>query len=265
MAVYRLVRVNYWQDDFVLKLKSEERFFYIYLLTCSKTTQCGIFPLPKGVAELETGFGKRKIEKLLKRFVEYGKVLYDEETQEVFLVNWVRYNPITNTNVEKCVLRELKDVKNAAFVALFLEKCHEQDLHIPLLEKQYGEPASEETPDQVGEEHSKEGRGEGEVFAFYEQNFAPLSPYKAQELASWIDDLSEELVLKALHIAHDKNKCTLAYVKGILRAWHRKGYRHLDQVREEQRAFEKKSAEKNETDSSHDLEETEKLLTQMKE
>ncbi|MGQ0437590.1 hypothetical protein ACT4UT_04545, partial [Bacillus sp. B-TM1] len=50
MAVYRTVQVNFWQDDFVLDLTPEERYFYVYLLTCSKTTQCGIFPFPKRLA-----------------------------------------------------------------------------------------------------------------------------------------------------------------------------------------------------------------------
>ena len=51
------------------------------------------------------------VEKLLNRFVEYGKILYDAETKELYIINWLHYNPILNTNVEKCVLRELKTVK----------------------------------------------------------------------------------------------------------------------------------------------------------
>ena len=63
------------------------------------------------MAELETGYSMETVEKLLNRFVEYGKILYDTETKEVFIINWLHYNPISNTNVEKCVLRELKTVK----------------------------------------------------------------------------------------------------------------------------------------------------------
>lgn len=59
MAVYRNVQVNFWQDDFVLDLTPEERYFYIYLLTCSKTTQCGMYSLPKRLAEMETGYNRR--------------------------------------------------------------------------------------------------------------------------------------------------------------------------------------------------------------
>ena len=119
MAVYRNVQVNFWQDEFILDLTPEERYFYIYLLTGTKTKQCGIYVLPKRVAELETGYNMETVEKLLHRFVEYGKILYDAETKELYIINWLHYNPILNTNVEKCVLRELKIVKNKEFVHMF--------------------------------------------------------------------------------------------------------------------------------------------------
>lgn len=66
MAVYRNVQVDFWQDDFVLELTPEERYFYIYLLT-SKTTQCGIYSLPKRLAEMETGYNRETVEKLLQK------------------------------------------------------------------------------------------------------------------------------------------------------------------------------------------------------
>nr|WP_155759228.1 DUF4132 domain-containing protein [Bacillus thuringiensis] len=68
MAVYRNVQVNFWQDEFILDLTPEERYFYIYLLTGTKTKQCGIYILPKRVAELETGYSMETVEKLLKAF-----------------------------------------------------------------------------------------------------------------------------------------------------------------------------------------------------
>ena len=53
-------------------------------------------------------------------------------------------------------------------------------------------------------------------------------------------DLSEELVLKALQIAFENNKRTLAYVKGILRDWHGKGYTKVIEVEEAAAKFRKK-------------------------
>ena len=43
MAAYRHIHIDYWQDSFVLDLTPEEKYFYIYLMTNSKTTQCGVY------------------------------------------------------------------------------------------------------------------------------------------------------------------------------------------------------------------------------
>ncbi|MFD3447191.1 DnaD domain-containing protein [Microbacteriaceae bacterium 4G12] len=243
MAVYRNLKVGYWQDDFILDLTLEERYFYIYLLTCSKTTQCGIYSLPKRLAEMETGFSSEMIGELLKQFIDYGKILYDAQTNELYILNWVRHNSITNTNVEKCVLRELKDVKSKKFVHIFLQKCIEEGLNISLLLKHFGMPA--DIPEEISESSEADEKEEKiasdcEVFTFYEQNFDSLSQYAREELHNWINDLSEELVLKALQIAYENNKRTLAYVKGILRDWQKKGYTKLSEVEEAALKFRKK-------------------------
>ena len=54
MAVYRHIHINYWQDGFVLDLTPEEKYFYIYLMTNSKTSQCGIYELHRRIIETET-------------------------------------------------------------------------------------------------------------------------------------------------------------------------------------------------------------------
>ncbi|PEP52342.1 DnaD domain-containing protein [Bacillus pseudomycoides] len=268
MGVYRSVQVNFWQDEFVLDLTPEERYFYMYLLTCSKTRQCGIYPLPLRLVEMETGYNRETVEKLLQRFVAYGKILYDAKTKELYVLNWLRYNPVTNTNIEKCVLRELKTVKNKKFVHMFLQRCLEEELNIQLLLEHFGMPVevSDVIPQEVFqgcaqdekvEEVEEKANPGSSVFTFYEQNFGSLSSYAAEELSEWVTDLSKELVLKALQIAYENNKRTLAYVKGILRDWHGKGYTKLSEVEEAAAKFRKKE--------SSVVNETEKFLEECEE
>ena len=90
---------------------------------------------------METGYNRETVDKLVQRFIDYGKILYDAETRELFVLNWLRYNPVTNTNVEKCVLRELKGVKNKEFVHMFLQKCVEEELNVPMLLAHFGMPS----------------------------------------------------------------------------------------------------------------------------
>ena len=123
MAVYRHIHIDYWQDGFILDLTPEEKYFYIYLMTNSKTSQCGIYELPKRIIETETGYNRETVNKLLNRFVDYKKIQYCEETREVFLMNWIKHNKIVIQKVKNCVYEELKKIKSMDMVNLFLDEC----------------------------------------------------------------------------------------------------------------------------------------------
>ena len=124
MAVYRHIHIDYWQDGFVLDLTPEEKYFYIYLMTNSKTSQCGIYELPKRIIETETGYNRETVDKLLNRFVEYKKIKYCKETGEIFLINWLKHNRISSPKVRKCIYKELKKIKSIDMVNLFLDECY---------------------------------------------------------------------------------------------------------------------------------------------
>jgi len=119
MAVYRQIQTTFWQDSFVLSLTPEEKYFYIYLMTNSKTKQCGIYELPLQIAQIETGYNRETVIKLIQKFIENGKIIYDWETNEILLTNWMRFNPIRNPLIKKCVDKELLEVKNPVFIEFF--------------------------------------------------------------------------------------------------------------------------------------------------
>ena len=122
MSIYRHVHINYWQDAFILDLTPEEKYFYVYLLTNSKTKQCGIYELPMRIIETETGYNRETIDKLINRFEEYKKIVYDKSTKEIYLKNWTKHNRITSFKVKKCVEKELSKVKSKDLIKLFLEE-----------------------------------------------------------------------------------------------------------------------------------------------
>jgi hypothetical protein len=117
MATYRQVQTAFWQDEFVLQLTPEEKYFYLYLLTNSKTKQCGIYQLPMQVIIMESGYNQETSEKLLKRFLDYGKIIYNIKTKEIGIVNWPKYNPMESPKTRVCVEKELKDVKDKTMIA----------------------------------------------------------------------------------------------------------------------------------------------------
>ena len=115
MAVYRQIQVSFWQDTFVLDLTPEEKYFYLYLMTNSKTRQCGVYEVSRRVMELETGYNRETVEKLIKRFIEYGKIDYCEETKEVLLRNWFKYNSSKSPKVLQCIMSEVAKIKHLPF------------------------------------------------------------------------------------------------------------------------------------------------------
>src|ERR1035437_6482474 len=116
MAVYRQIQTSFWQDEFVLNLTPEEKYFYLFLLTNSKTKQCGIYQLPMPIIIVETGYNQETGEKLMHRFIYYGKIIYSVKTREIGIVNWPKYNSMESPKTKACVLKELKEVKDRSLI-----------------------------------------------------------------------------------------------------------------------------------------------------
>ena len=115
MAVYRQVHISFWQDPDVLELTPEQKYFYLYLMTNSKTRQCGCYEISKRVVMLETGYNGETIDKLIDVFVEMGKVKYNPETREILLVNWFKHNNSQSNKVKRCVEKEVEQIKFKPF------------------------------------------------------------------------------------------------------------------------------------------------------
>jgi hypothetical protein len=115
VAIYRQVYITFWQDPFIMDLTPEEKYFYLYLMTNSKTKQCGCYELPKRVMEFETGYNRETIDKLLGRFIDYNKIKYSEDTSEVLLMNWHKYNNSKSPKIAACIKKELLEVKTPEF------------------------------------------------------------------------------------------------------------------------------------------------------
>ncbi|PDZ49164.1 replication protein [Bacillus sp. AFS094611] len=262
MAVYRPVHVSFWQDSFVLDLTPEEKYFYLYLMTNSKTSQSGIYELPLRIIETDTGYNRETVMKLLERFAEYGKINYNQKTKELFLINWLKFNPIKNVNIEKCVLKEIQSAKDHDFLVDFYETClqleREQGFKIPRIKEYlsvrleglirgFQDPIKEEEKEKEQEkeqqqEQQQERVGAEEVvevnpISFYEQNFGLITPFIAEGIHAWVDDLNAELVVKAMQIALEKNTRNMNYVNTILRDWHLKGLKTVADVEAADQAF----------------------------
>lgn len=104
MEVFTKVERGYWQDEFILELTPEQKFFYLYLMSNSKVNTLGAYVFPLTMSTVELGYNKETVLKLLDHFAQVGKIIWDESTKEVFLLNW----PKRNWNKKTATLRALK-------------------------------------------------------------------------------------------------------------------------------------------------------------
>lgn len=244
MAVYRQVHVSFWQDAFVLDLTPEEKYFYIYLMTNSKTSQCGIYELPKRIIETETGYNRETVDKLLKRFEEYGKIIYCEKTKEIMILNWLKFNFINSAKVKSCMTKELLEVKNKDFLKKLLELVIEYKLAIDTLWIPYQYPIDtlgidygeeEEREKEKEEEREREEEEEKkakqevsatvvkptfkDVISVFNNNIHLMTSIEREGLIDWSNKVQAGVIIKAIEQAVVYNKRSFGYINSILLSW----------------------------------------------
>ena len=72
------------------------------------------------------------------------------------------------------------------------------------------------------------------VMDFYLNNInSTITNYEAETLEDYKNDLAEELIIYAMEKAVEKKQRNLAYVKGIMNSWIKKGITTLQEAKEE--------------------------------
>ena len=247
MSKYRSVQVSFWQDAFVLDLTPEEKYFYIYLMTNSKANQIGIYELPKRIIETETGYNRETVEKLLNRFMDYEKIIYNEPTKEVILLNWSKHNWNNSPKVVKRVEEELKGVKFSPFIDMYRESIENTDFNKVSIQYPCGtDTVSTEYPNSMDirekrkEKREKEKEKEKEketetsqsvdpslidnnfleIKNFYEENFYKSTFTDDKKMSEMLDNYQDHLlIIESMKIALERNKPTFNYMTGILDNW----------------------------------------------
>lgn len=116
MAIFRKVHTQFWSDPFVQTLSPEKRYFFLYLLTNEKTRQCGIYEISKRHISYDTGYTIDTVSILLTYFISEKKILFSEDTNEIAIKNWNKYNGNPSPKVQKLVNEELAKVKNKKLI-----------------------------------------------------------------------------------------------------------------------------------------------------
>ena len=120
---YSNLSMSFWtdskiDDDFT----PEDKYFFLYLLSNPHTSVTGCYEISMKQMERETGYNTDTIARLIQRMQDVHKVIrYDQETKEVLIVNWHKYNWTKSENLIKSVIRVAQYIKSAEFKKYVLD------------------------------------------------------------------------------------------------------------------------------------------------
>ena len=95
-----------------IRFNTREKVFLYIIITNLKTKQFRIYKLPSRIIKTKANYNRETVDKLLTRFEEYEKIVYDKATKEIYIKNWTKDNKITSMQVKKCVEKELAKEDN---------------------------------------------------------------------------------------------------------------------------------------------------------
>ncbi len=96
-------------DDFT----PEDRYFWLYCLTNKHGNLSGVFEVSYKQIAKEMGYNEETVRNLIYRFTTKHQVLtYVEETKEMFIHNWFRYNWTKSPSFEKALYKYIAKIKD---------------------------------------------------------------------------------------------------------------------------------------------------------
>ena len=102
-----MINTRFWEDSYIANLDPIEKLLFLYLITNTHTTLCGIYELPIKIMSAETGIEKEMILKIIGRFTKDKKVLYKNGWMAVknFIKHHINGSPQLKKGIEE-------DIKN---------------------------------------------------------------------------------------------------------------------------------------------------------
>lgn len=241
MANIRYISTSFWEDSKVQDRSTpEDRYFMLYLLTNPHTNQIGCYEITLRTISYETGYNNETITKLLNRLEkELDFIIYDQETSEIIINNWYKWNWTKSPKVKAYILKEKQKVKS--------EKLNE------ILEKHIGYVYGIDTlsGNKIKENKIKEnkikrnnkeklGISEEDIYKSVENEFGrPISPIEYEIIAQMISDYSCEFINRALREAVANKALSLKYIQKILLTWKQNNLKTISDVEEYIKSYSK--------------------------
>jgi hypothetical protein len=117
--VYTKVEDVFWRDE-KLRLADEDlKWAMVYLLTSPHRNIIGFYYLPHAYACVDLNWDLKRWTKALSGLIKLARIKYDEGSNVVLMMNYLKYNKLENPNQVKAAIEKLDSLPGNSCLADF--------------------------------------------------------------------------------------------------------------------------------------------------
>lgn len=236
---YGAVHTQIWQSPDFRALPEDAKMLFLYLLTSPHANLTGLYLLPKAYAQDDLGWEAATLERAMRVLIERGMVKYDDAARVVWVVKYLKFNPIGNQKQAIGAVNAVKRLPKIPLVCDFLKVAigysDTYAKHFDSLSVAYGcpidnlamntpTPTPTETPTPTPAKSEQQSSSEASLpDVIPEREWEQLTgrvatAIQSQEIQQFLaEGMEPEVVAWAMQTAVAEDKRNWAYTRGILR------------------------------------------------
>ena len=108
MSVKRYIDSKFWNDSWVVSLKPEQKYFYLYLLTNPECNIAGLYEISVKKICFDTGLEEEKVLELISFLTDAGKLFYVDNY--IILRNFLKHQNCKNGKIRAGIRRVIEEI-----------------------------------------------------------------------------------------------------------------------------------------------------------
>lgn len=109
---YNSVKPKLWRNKKFVGLSDQARLLYLWYMTNSEVDSSGCYYMPDTIAAGHLNWNVEALNGTKRELIDAELILFDDDTNEVWTVDWFEHNPITNPKLAIGTVRLITDIES---------------------------------------------------------------------------------------------------------------------------------------------------------
>jgi hypothetical protein len=119
VSEYRKIFIRIWADEKFQTLSNDAKILWFYIISCPHGHLSGLFVVDKLYIMGDLRWNSRRLNRAFAEISASGMIIYDEKARLILIKNVLKYDPITNENQAKHVIKHLASLPNSLLISEF--------------------------------------------------------------------------------------------------------------------------------------------------